>query len=91
MRIIILPSLLHPHHFPPARAGGRVLIYSPSPSNNTDDNCVSSEIIAIFFSWWFSDVNCVKRRDRSAQMWWCLRNVYVLVHVRACGDGPVSW
>ena len=43
-----------------------------------------------FFGSWFSNPNCVKQRERSAQMWRRLRNVHVLLHVRAYGDCPVS-
>ena len=59
--------------------------------NNTDDNCVSRKIVAILFSRWFPDVNCVKRMDRSSQLWRCFGNVYVLLHVREDGDCPVFW
>ena len=31
-----------------------------------------------------------KHRDQSAWMWWRERDTHVLLHVRACGDSPVS-
>ena len=54
------------------------------------DNSVSGEIIAIFLGSWFSDWDGVTQRERSAQTWRRLRNVHVLLHVRAYGDCPVS-
>ena len=50
----------------------------------TNDNYVSGEIS------WSSDLNGVKPRERSAQMWRRQRNVHVLLHVRSFGDCSVS-
>ena len=50
----------------------------------TIDNFVSGEIS------WFRDLNGVKPRERSAQMWRRQKNVHFLFHVRAFGDCSVS-
>ena len=56
----------------------------------TNDNCVSREIIANFLNRGFLTRTVFKQRHWSAQMWRRLRNVHVLLHVRAHGDCPVS-
>ena len=65
-----------------ARLGGNHALEHSSPTTVSQGNCRH------FIGSWFSDLNGVKRRERSAQMWRRLRNVHVLV--RAFGDCSVS-
>ena len=51
---------------------------------------MSQGILSPCFGSWLSDLNDVKQRERSAQIWRLLGNVDVLLHVRAYGDCPVS-
>ena len=67
-----------------ARRGGNHALEHSSPTT------MSQMKLSPFLGSWCCDPNGVKQRERSAQMWRHLRNVHVLLHVRAYGDCPVS-
>ena len=56
----------------------------------TDDNDVSGRNHGQFFVSLISDVNGIRHRERSAEMWRRLTHVHVLLHVLANGHSPVS-
>ena len=74
-----------------------VILYTWRPAGRktrvgtlTEDNCVSGGIIANFLNRGFQTRTLPDKGIGAPQLWRRLRNVHVLLHVRANGDSPVS-